>query len=169
MAVDRRVQPVPTLEAIAEAWLASEPMTSGPIADRSGESRCIVSCLDGQRGDLFYAAWMVRHDQSFEHAATVIPQSVGTPADLIRAVGERDADRPLLVVGFGLDKYTDALAPLRTSIQTPVVPLAVAAARIASRRLDDGVAPHALRPIYIRRPDAVLARERAGLSARERS
>jgi tRNA threonylcarbamoyl adenosine modification protein YeaZ len=164
MAVDRRVQPVPTLDAIAEAWFASEP-----VEDRSGESRCIVSCLDGQRGDLFYAGWMVRQDQSLEHATAVIPPSVGAPADLIRAVGEHGAGRPLVVVGLGLDKHRDALAPLRTSIRRTVVPLAVAAARIASRRLDDGVAPHALRPIYIRRPDAVLARERAGLSARERS
>jgi tRNA threonylcarbamoyladenosine biosynthesis protein TsaB len=162
MAVDRKVQPVPTLEAIAEAWFASEP-----VEDRT-ESRCIVSCLDGQRGDLFYAAWMARHDQPLEHAAAVIPPSVGVPADLMRAIGERGDGTPLLVVGLGLGKYAEALAPLRAVIQIPVGPLAVAAARIASRRLDDGVAPHALRPIYIRRPDAVLARERAGLSARER-
>jgi len=164
MGVDRRVQPVPTLDAIAEAWFASEP-----VQGRSAESRCIVSCLDGQRGDLFYAAWMVRPDQLLEHAAALIPPSVGVPADLIRAIGEAGVVGPLLVVGLGLDKYADALAPLRTSIQTSAVPLALAAARIVSRRLDDGVAPHALRPIYIRRPDAVLARERAGLSARERS
>ena len=40
-------------------------------------------------------------------------------------------------------------------------PLADIAARIAADHPERAVAPHALRPIYIRRPDAVLARDRA--------
>jgi ribosomal-protein-alanine N-acetyltransferase len=41
------------------------------------------------------------------------------------------------------------------------VPLAGVAARLAAAHPEQGVVPHALRPIYIRRPDAVLARDRA--------
>jgi ribosomal-protein-alanine N-acetyltransferase len=41
------------------------------------------------------------------------------------------------------------------------MPLAEAIARIAGRAPDRAVAPHAVRPVYIRRPDAEVARERA--------
>jgi ribosomal-protein-alanine N-acetyltransferase len=44
--------------------------------------------------------------------------------------------------------------------------LAESAARLAAARPAVAGSPHALRPIYIRRPDAELARERAGLQAR---
>jgi hypothetical protein len=47
---------------------------------------------------------------------------------------------------------------------TSPTPLAETAARMAQRQPERAVPPHALRPFYIRRPDAVIARERAGLS-----
>jgi ribosomal-protein-alanine N-acetyltransferase len=43
--------------------------------------------------------------------------------------------------------------------------LAAAAGQLALRRPELAGAPHALRPIYVRRPDAVMARERAGVRA----
>jgi ribosomal-protein-alanine N-acetyltransferase len=42
----------------------------------------------------------------------------------------------------------------------PTVPLAEAAVRLAALRQTEAVAPHALRPIYLRRPDAEIARDR---------
>jgi hypothetical protein len=41
--------------------------------------------------------------------------------------------------------------------------LAAVLAREASRRADEAVGPAAVRPTYVRRPDAVLTRLQAGL------
>jgi tRNA threonylcarbamoyl adenosine modification protein YeaZ len=162
MATGRRVQPVTTLEAMVDSWLA----TAGRRAP-DGHARMLVACLDGQRGDLFYEAWRAHGNQPIEDASTLIPAAVGRPADLLAAIRAQQMSDPLVVVGCGVGAHAPVFESLGTSIEVPSDPLALAAARIAARRGDPGVAPHALRPIYIRRPDAVLARERAELSARD--
>jgi len=48
----------------------------------------------------------------------------------------------------------------------PTSPLAGEAARIAASHQDRAVRPHALRPLYVRRPDAELARDRASAFAK---
>jgi ribosomal-protein-alanine N-acetyltransferase len=89
--------------------------------------------------------------------------AVGTPAALAQALGDLASDAPLIVLGDGARRYEAELrrgAPAMRIEDVPV-PLAAVAARVAQRP-DLAVSPHALRPIYLRRPDAVLARERAG-------
>jgi tRNA threonylcarbamoyladenosine biosynthesis protein TsaB len=158
MASNRKVVPVPTLEALAETW----------CADHEGDpaARPLVACLDGQRGDIFYAAWQWGTDSAIERAAVLIPARVAAASDLIRVTGEL-GDRAV-VVQHGLERHADVLAALKVPVFATKTPLAAAAARMAARRPEAGVLPHALRPIYIRRPDAVLARERAGLTSRDR-
>src|SRR5262245_36629882 len=43
-----RVVAVPTLEAMADAWIAGHA-PADPLL--------LIACLDGQRGDVFFAAW----------------------------------------------------------------------------------------------------------------
>lgn len=75
----------------------------------------------------------------------------------------------LVLAGDGALAYralAEASVP-GVTILDPVSPLAPAIAAIAERRaaLGQAVAPHAIRPVYVRRPDAELARDRRELAA----
>jgi hypothetical protein len=62
-------------------------------------------------------------------------------------------------------RYKDAIARTlgsRAAVLEPAPALAAEAARIAACHPERAVAPHAIVPIYVRRPDAELARGRAG-------
>ncbi|MFI5177033.1 MAG: tRNA (adenosine(37)-N6)-threonylcarbamoyltransferase complex dimerization subunit type 1 TsaB [Vicinamibacterales bacterium] len=154
LSLDRHVVAVPTLEALARGWLAD--------ARLAGPTR-VVACLDGQRGEVFSAGWELDRDAVFEGARVSFEPRVGTPEEL-GAELRRLADRaPTVVVGDGGRRYAAALEAPSLAIQVAdlAVPLAEVAARTAMAHPERAVAPHALRPIYIRRPDAVLARDRA--------
>jgi ribosomal-protein-alanine N-acetyltransferase len=122
--------------------------------------RPIVCCLDGQRDDMFLAAWEPSSDG--RRGAVLVAPVVGRPHDLIaaiRAIGDRPA---ILVLDEGAERHRAVLADALPSIVivSPEIPLAAVAARTAVDRPDLARPPHALRPTYIRRPDAELARER---------
>ena len=201
LVMGRPVAPVPTLEAIAEGWRIG-PGTSEPRNLGTSERQVVLACLDGQRGDVFFAAWRVAGDEPIEQAEQLIAPAVGTPDELVASVeqgilggeaprseraerreparpepgsrgpregarwGDRGGEAPrIMIVGLGLDRHGGVLQRLGLPMQELSLPLAEVAARTAARRLELAAAPHALRPIYIRRPDAVLARERARRSA----
>jgi tRNA threonylcarbamoyl adenosine modification protein YeaZ/ribosomal-protein-alanine acetyltransferase len=144
----RQVVAVPTLEALCHAARAN----GTPAA------AILVPCVDGQRGEVFFAAV----DPASGGAAWIEPRA-GKPEDLIEAVQELGREGPAWLIGDGARRYESVFRnglPGASVADSPM-PLAQAAAAIAAARPDDAVAPHALRPIYLRRPDAVLARERA--------
>jgi tRNA threonylcarbamoyl adenosine modification protein YeaZ/ribosomal-protein-alanine acetyltransferase len=160
LAGHKRVVAVPTLEAMADAWVSQRP--------RQGRTR-VVPCLDGQRGEVFFAAWDAEPDEVAVERGPVIAPGVGPPADLLRELDAHPTTARQILVGSGARRYAAAFLGEGHALDiddTPV-PLAEVAARAAARRPETAVAPHALRPFYIRRPDAVLARERArGMEAR---
>jgi tRNA threonylcarbamoyl adenosine modification protein YeaZ/ribosomal-protein-alanine acetyltransferase len=154
LSLGRQVVAVPTLEALARGWLHHTRL-AGPTR--------VVACLDGQRGEVFSAGWEVDRDMPFEAARVSFEPRVGRPEELGVELG-RLADRaPTLVIGDGARRYAETLISpsLSISVADLPMPLAEVAARTAMAHPERGVAPHALRPIYIRRPDAVLARDRA--------
>ncbi len=154
LATGKPVVGCPALELMADAWL-----------DRHHDERpdVLAACLDGQRGDVFFAAWRPAREGLAEDAGPVVEPSVGRPADLARALEPHVARGRVVIAGDGARRYQEELMAVGTgvSIDDVPAPLAEMAARRALRHPDEGVAPHALRPIYIRRPDAVIARERA--------
>jgi tRNA threonylcarbamoyl adenosine modification protein YeaZ len=146
----RLVTPVPTLAAMAEAWRLHHRTSSMHSA------RIVVTEMDGQRGDVFFGAWEPTADAT--EMRVLVEASVGRPDDvsrLLRSLGPR----PTTVVS---DTDGDAeWLPLSHVVTEPMtLTLAEAAVRLAERHPGLAGPPHALRPIYIRRPDAVLARER---------
>jgi tRNA threonylcarbamoyladenosine biosynthesis protein TsaB len=151
----RHVVAVPTLDAMAEGWRLA-------ARDRSGAT-LVVACLDGQRGDVFFAAWILAPDVPVEQGSVAIEPSVGVPSEAAHAIARIDSELPITIVGDG-EKYASAWASLNVRLEAMPMTLAEVAARVAARRPDLSAPPHALRPLYIRRPDAVLARERARLS-----
>jgi hypothetical protein len=101
-------------------------------------------------------------DEPIERAAVLIEPSVGSAAECVEQVRACAIVSPALMVGLDIEKHAEALGALGLPLVTMPGTLAEAAARIAVRRPGIAGPPHALRPIYIRRPDAVLARERSG-------
>ena len=142
MAWSRRVVPVSTLEALAAA--SDAPRTA--------------AWLDAQRGEVFAQVFDQQSGVSYEARHPAI--SAAPDAVLETHTGDLDG---AVFHGDGALKFRNAIhARLggAVSILDPVRPLAGAIARLAHERAEGAVAPHAIMPIYVRRPDAELARDR---------
>lgn len=129
----------------------------------------IAALMDAHRRDVFTALYAAE-------------ASVGGTLSLVEREGSRVDDpaktferwrsmsaRPSVFVGGGAELYAAAIRdqfPEAVVVVAP--PLASAVGRLAAARLAAGERPHpaALQPVYVRRPDAELARER-GQSCRE--
>ncbi len=146
----RPVVPVSTLDAVARA-----------LRTASAATDLRAAWMDGQRGEVFAALY----DGTAHDEEAVAPPMAGT------AVAVLDVWAPRLV-GRSISVGGDAVAATRDLLETRLgpharllddpAPLAPVIARIASERAARGetVTPHAIRPVYVRRPDAVLARGR---------
>ena len=153
LAGERLVVPVPTLEAILDGWHAdSMPPASGVV----------IAWMDGQRSDVFYGAW--RSSGIGERGEVVLEPRVSRPDEVIRDLRAAAAgDRVTFVSPGPVDGRAEIAAAFPAAeFQLYGGPLAAVAALQAARHPDRAVAPHALRPIYLRRPDAELARARTG-------
>jgi tRNA threonylcarbamoyladenosine biosynthesis protein TsaB len=111
--------------------------------------------IDAWRGEV-YGALLACEEGAPPHeigSALVAP-----PEALLGEVGAAEAT---VFVGDGAVKYRDRL---RQRVVEPTPLIAGAVARLAWDRFEAGEAPppHAIRPLYVRRPDAELARERSG-------
>jgi len=179
LAGHRRVVPIPTLEAMAESWRLRVPGSAPWSGEPSGSPTApgpegpglhpavvhptvVVPCLDGQRGDVFFAAWEMVGVAPIEESREIIPAAVAKPEELVHRLKGMAASL-LVLVGDGALRHPEAFAGLGAGLWQAPGTLAETAVRMAARRSDSAVSPHALRPLYIRRPDAELARERAGL------
>jgi tRNA threonylcarbamoyladenosine biosynthesis protein TsaB len=142
MAWARRVVPISTLEALAAA---------------SGAPRT-AAWLDAQRGEVF--AQVFEQGSGFSYRARHAAISAGPDAVLEMQAPDLDGT---VFHGDGALKFRDAIqARLGGGVEIvdPVRPLAGAIGRVAHEHPERAVAPHAIMPIYVRRPDAELARER---------
>lgn len=163
MATGKRVIPIPTLDAIAhDAASAPEAATLEYIA----------VWLDGQRREIFAALYAVRRQPDADGTpglpvpGLLMPPQVGAPAVIAAEIADLIGDAHAGFAGDGAGRYRDVIDALglRESRILPPQPLAPAVARLAWLRRDTAVSPHAVIPVYVRRPDAELARERAALS-----
>jgi len=159
LARGKSVVPLSTLEAILDSWWIEQAR-----AERPGPGVAVV-WMDGQRGDVFYAAW--RHEGDTWRGAVAIEPRVGLAADVIRDVRAAAGDAEIVFVDPGWPRGVEAVREAfpQAAWHTYAGPLAGAAARAAVAHPESAVVPHALRPSYVRRPDAELARDRAGLTA----
>jgi len=158
MTTGKRVIAVPTLDAIASGWLDD----AGPHAG------VIAPILDGQRGDVYFAAYGSDGARALDECVSLIQPRVARPAVAAADLASAAAGRPLTLVRLGpIEAADDAFtaAVPEVVLVSLATPLAGAAARLAARRVDRASLPHALRPVYVRAPDAELARERTRASA----
>ena len=167
LAHGRPVVAVPALEALGYAALAtSRTLTRKPDL--------VGALIDAHRGEAFGALYeltdveplMVEttHSCAYQELVARVSPVVGVPEAIINDWYADAAGRRLEVIG-------DAVARVRPDFEAlfgdsvhliPEMPdLGPLLAQIGAARVGlGGVAPHALRPVYIRRPDVELARER---------
>jgi len=137
------VAAVSTLDALADGWRVTHP---------DAGVRTVVACLDGMRGEVFTATY---HWDGASMALRGEPMvGVPSPADI------GDVTAPVTVVGSGAVRYADVWSGAGWEVLDACEPLAAGAARLAASGASPCVTPHALRPVYVRRPDVELARER---------
>lgn len=139
-----QVGAVSTLDAIAEGWrhagAAPSPCT-------------VLACLDGMRGEVFTAAY---HWDGHQLSLTREPEVALPSGDMVAML-----PGPVHIVGNGAIRYAQTWrAAGFTVVHDVFEPLAGSAARLVARPDWPLSAPHALRPVYVRRPDVELARDR---------
>ena len=153
MALDRRVVPVSTCEAVATAAV--------PRVEH------IAAWVDAQRGEVFAQLW---HRDEAVHAgvAEVVPigELISARPEVVVETWRHDGRLELETVAFhgdGAVRYADRIREIvgaQVTIAGAAVPLAATIGSIASSQPERAVLPHAIVPIYVRRPDAELARSR---------
>lgn len=146
----RRVVPLSTLDVLARAGAGSEPAVDAT------DPRRIVAWIDGQRREIFGGIYTA-------DGRTALDEPRVESADsLLDGWTDALAARPVTVIGDGIRRTRELLTTrfgARATL-TDGPPLAPAMIRLAVERWDRAVEPHAIQPLYVRRPDAVLARER---------
>ncbi len=150
-ALGRPVVGVSVLDTLAEVARDGESAHASPL---------VAAWMDAQRNEVFAALYR------FDSLPVPIDGPVSEPPaavlDRWHALAHGEA---ISVAGDGVARYRDLLVNRlgdRFRPVEPLPPLAPAIARIAAVEAAAGraVAPHAIRPIYVRRPDAELARDR---------
>ena len=147
MTLNKPVAGVSTLDALAAQVAA-------------GHVAIIVPWMDAQRGDVFAAL------VSGASKETLQPPVAEHPAAVLERWRSHLADRTVLFIGDAVSRDADLIARAGDGKWTITMPDALApqVARIGRELARHGRAgaPHALTPIYVRRPDAEIERDRRG-------
>jgi tRNA threonylcarbamoyladenosine biosynthesis protein TsaB len=150
MVTGRPVVGVSALDALAD--------TVWPALAAAPPERRLVTWMDAQRGEVFAG----RYAASGEGWVADSEPSVGPPDAALSALPQTWRDAAF--IGDGATRYRARIEQWSAAarvIETPAA-LAPALARIGRQRAAAGGAgpPHALQPLYVRRPDAEIERER---------
>ena len=140
VATGRQIVPVSTLEALA---LAASSRSSGLIG----------AWMDAQRGQVFSALYRKGTPEP------IAPPSALTPTETLGSWSSHDLSDAVFI-GDGAVRYAAVIRGARPDSPRILAPppLAAIVGRIAAGAPERAVNPHAMIPIYVRRPDAELAR-----------
>jgi tRNA threonylcarbamoyladenosine biosynthesis protein TsaB len=162
MTLNKPVVGVSALDALAEQVRNSDSATATPAAHSAPD--VIVPWMDAQRGEVF---------------ATLIDRSSGlvleaptaaTPDVLLNAWRAHLSGRRVVFIGDAAARDAAVIArhadgSWETRVPSPLAPhIAVLGLRRA--RSGEGGPPHTLEPIYVRRPDPEIERDRERLAGR---
>ena len=144
------VVPVSTLDAVTRG-----------LTETTAGTDLLAAWMDGQRGEVFAALYARSADG--EHP--VVPATAGAPETVLDDWAAELAGRTVAFGGDGIASsrsLLDARFGTRAVLSDRVPPLAPILARLAAERAGRGetVTPHAIQPVYLRRPDAEIARDR---------
>jgi tRNA threonylcarbamoyladenosine biosynthesis protein TsaB len=145
----RRVVPVSLLEALGH--VAAHGRLPGAL---------VAGWIDAHRRDVFAAAYRVvaSGGGAMPRLAEVEPPRVDRPENVLRDWADRARD-PVAIAGDGAVLYRDTIGG--TSEVVPPPPMAGVIGRLAGIRAANGgsVSPAAVQPLYVRQPDAEIARD----------
>ena len=133
------------------------------LVDGSPKTRAsrIAVWIDAWRGEVYGAVYATSATIDVVALQELVEPIVAPPSDLLSSSAMASAiANGAVFIGDGAVKYRDAIPSKRIVEPTPL--LAGAIAQLAYERAEHGETPppHAIRPLYVRRPDAELAREK---------
>jgi tRNA threonylcarbamoyladenosine biosynthesis protein TsaB len=154
----RPVVGVSALEALAHA---------GALKALRGD--LVGAWMDAHRDDVFSALYRVDGDAAFavDRLAGIDAPQVGRPAATLARWRAQCGRTPIAFVGDGAVRYAEVIASdgaePAAHVVRPTPLLAGAIGRIALARVRAGAPadPAGVQPLYVRRPDAEIARESA--------
>jgi len=144
---------VPTLEALAYAALWNPDCSTEP-------GSLIVPWMNAHRGEVFGAVYAVAEDGGLDDRR---PPAVGAGPVLLSGWVPLFVAHPPLFIGDAVAESEAAIAEVvgNANLEVGMPALAPVIARRAAVMGEAAqIRPHAVRPVYVRRPDAELARDR---------
>lgn len=158
----KRVVAVSALDALAR--LARS--TFDVQGSRVPETR-IAAWMDARRGEVFAAIYGVPEDDGAtafdaDRIAVVEGAAVGTPALMLERLRTGETSGPLVFTGDGAVMYAEDIArAFPAAVVVRPEPIAGAIGLIAAGQAHRGetIDPAAIQPLYVRRPDAEVARD----------
>jgi tRNA threonylcarbamoyladenosine biosynthesis protein TsaB len=148
----RRIVTVPALEALAHA--ASADLAAGTL---------VAAWMDAHRRDVFAAVYRVTAAAPFEagRLQEVDGPRVGDPTSTLARWIDELAITPSLFVGNGAELYETEVRRAIVGARVIAHPLlAGAVGRVATARASGALDPADVRPLYVRKPDAIIARDK---------
>jgi tRNA threonylcarbamoyladenosine biosynthesis protein TsaB len=139
MALGRRVVPVSVLEALARAG--------------AGSASAVGAWMDAQRGQVFAALYG-------PDGAVLASPTAQTPEATLDAWRGLAPIAEVQFIGDGAQRHARVLERAGARLIADAPPLAPVIARIAAGMPGRAMLPHAIVPVYVRKSDAELARER---------
>lgn len=149
LVLGKRVVAVSALDALAQS-----------AAEQAEAGTTVAAWMDAHRGEVFSARYRVTDAAAYtpERLIQMDAATVAAPRDLLERWGSDGL--PSVFVGDGAVEYAYLVPDSSAILEHPL--LAGAIGRMAVPRFErgDAIAPAAIQPIYVRRPDAELERER---------
>ena len=146
----RRIVAVSVLEALAQAGSLDLP-----------QSATVAAWMDAHRRDVFSALYRVADRPAFSQSRLVEIDSaaVGDPAGTLSRWSSL-VGVPNVVVGDGAVLYADVIAGRSLVKPSPALAVTLGLMAVDRAKAGDTVDPAGVEPLYVRRPDAEIARER---------
>ena len=144
---DLKIVPVSSLEALARH-----------VRRVTGGEAAAAPWMDAQRGEVFATLY------DADLSRVLVPPSSASPPATLETVRDAIGSGQVVFAGDGAVRYAGIISQTleaRARVLHPAPPLAAEAGRIAAAHPELAVLPHAVVPIYVRRPDAELARDRS--------
>ena len=148
----RHVVGIAALDALAHA--ASRALDPGAT---------VAALMDAHRRDVFAALYRVAAAPPFDPARLVSldPPSVDDPASVLQRWRGRVGEQPVFI-GDGAVLYSDRIVAAHsdaTILEPPALAGTIGRLAVSAARTGAAVDPAAIRPLYVRRPDAEVARD----------
>jgi tRNA threonylcarbamoyladenosine biosynthesis protein TsaB len=151
-ATNLRIVPVCALDALARAGADQQ---GGRHPSREGAAHLVAAWMDAQRGQVFAALYAA------DGASLLIGPSSMPPEETLDEWTRHSFEGTVRFIGDGAVRYREIIQRRMgtAAVVVPEVPpLAGVIGRMAAERADAAIGPHAVVPIYVRRPDAEIAR-----------